>query len=464
MTGMNRLAVLLVPILLSGSLLRAQAGDPMQQGVEELRSGRYPAALALFNQAKQQRPGDGFPYFFAGIALAQSGQPLQAQSELEKAVELAPGQPQIALGCAEVQLKNGYLIKARETLATLNRPELLESLPADQLWAVSDLSFRAESPDEALAALLEYRKQRADDERIPFRMGQIHLAQNRLDEALDDFERALSETDRKAAANYGIGLVRFQQGELTKARAALEVAVRLEPDNPEYDLLLASVLLGLDQPAGAVELLARVEAAGTQLPKVYAAMLRAYGRLRQADKVQEYRRKMEALHADGPGSKDLVQKVANLLGEGQRALKSGNLGEAQTLFEQALSLDASNVLAHSYLAGIFVSRKNWALADEHLRALEATDGDAFETRYLRATYYYSRGELAEAREAALSARALQPGFPELRNLLGNIYYALGQYQQAADEYRTAMNLDPKRPEFKLNYETAAARLKGVEPR
>jgi tetratricopeptide (TPR) repeat protein len=440
-----------------------QADSSLRLGMESLRAGRFQEALIHLDRAKQTSPEDARPYFYSGLALFRSGQALQAMTELEKAVELDPPNPQYSLVCAEVMLRNGYKFRALSRLEALEPFLDVPALEIEQLWFLSDLWYRVEKPDKALPLLQRYRSLRPEDERTPFREGQVHLSLNDLDAALAAFERALETTTRRAEGNYGVGMIRFRQGELEEARRFLEAAVEAEPTNPEYVHLLATVLLGLGAPEEALRRLRPVEELGDRFPLILDAMARAYGQLRETETARGYRRRFIELDAAERTEREIDQRVHGLLQEGQRLSRAGQLVEALDRFEEAVRIDPESFLAHSYLAGIQIARGQWRRAEEHLVRLEELDSEAFETSYLRAQYFHQRGELEAAREWAEGAKDRQPGFAELRNLLGNIHFALGEFGKARQEYGAAVSLEPDRLEFQVNLETASRRAEESGP-
>lgn len=417
----------------------------------------YTAALGLLDQLRIQNPADARTWFYSGMILARSGQPLQAQTQLEKAVALAPENLHYRLVCAEIQLRNGYPFRARETLQPLEDPARQAQLLPDQLWFLSDLFYRAQQPEPALRVLRRYRELRPDDDRVPFREGQLLISLNDLAGAESAFRRALEETNHPGEARYGLGLTLFQQGRLEEARRILQEAPPESFRDPQYAHLLASVLLGLDDATGALQILEAVEARADELPSILEAAARAYSRLGDAAKAREYRRRFRALAQAGQAAKETAEKVHTLLQEGQEALRQGKVREAEQAFLEAQALDPRDEMALGYLVGLYLAGGEVRKAAPYLVKLQEAAPDAFETQYLTALYHYQRGDVPAALETALAAKRLQPGFADLRNLLGNIYYRRGHFVQAAREYEAAMRLQPDRAEFRRNYETAVRR-------
>lgn len=436
-----------------------QVEELLSRGLQFMNKGDYARALSAFDEAKQAAPDDPRPYFFAGLTLYQTNQRLQALAELEKAVQRDPAEPRYALTYAEFLYKTGDHYRAAATLEPFKGAISAHELSAEQTWLLSDLFFRLGKHSDSLSFLERYAERNPAEERVYFRRAQLYLALNDLDSALLHFQSARENTDRKAAASYGIGLVMFQKGELEKARDALMLCIQAEPKNPDFAHLLGTVLIDLGEPEEALQHLSRVEEQGEQFPKLYEAMARAYRKLRHAEKAGEYIQKFRQLDSSGREQRENEEKVRETLRQAQELMKTGKLLEGRRRLRDALQIDPENYLAHSYLAGISMTLGDWNLARQHLSRVEAINPDAFETKYMMASFLYQRGQPKEALDYAHKAKELQPGFADLRNLLGNIYYSLGSHEKALGEYEAAMKLEPGREEFRINYEAAARRAR-----
>ena len=440
----------------------SQEQEPPWRHIQELaRAGQYQDALAEMEHLLSKDPDNPRAWFLSGLLLQRIGQPLQAQGQLERAVSLAPNEPHYRMVCAELQLRNGYRFRARETLAPLLDDAHWGDLAHDQLWFLADLFYRTEQPEAASRALESYARLRPDDPRLPFRRGQIALSSSDLRAAEAAFREALRQGYHAREAAYGLALVLFQSGELEEAAGILNGFLNQAGDDPELAQLYASVLLGLDRPQEALDCLRRVEHLAANFPDLYETTARAYSRLGNREKALEYRQRFTELDRQRREVGEDSEKIHSLLQAGQEFLKQGQAEEARKRFEEVLQIDPDQVMALGYLVGIYSGRKESEKAENLLRRLQATAPEAFETLYLTTLVHYERGELQEALAAGRKAKSIQPGFSELRNLLGNILYALQDFAGAAEEYEAAYRLAPEREEFRANY-LAAARRAGLE--
>lgn len=457
---MRYLVVLFLLVgILSPSFVAAQEKTPVQQATELIRQGQFPEALQLLDQAKIANPNDAETYFLSGMILYRTDQHVQGLNELEKAVNLAPDSPQYLLTFAELLLKTGYHFRALELMKPAAQRFQPDQLSAEQNWFFSDLLFRMGENEASLRFLEPYATAKPEDERVYFREAQIHLLLNELDKSLESFEEAYLKTLRKAAARYGKGLVLFQRGDIEDSRTALNEAVELEPENPEYVHLFAQVLFSLGEADSALNSLQRVESQADQYPKIYDALARVYRQRGEQEKAADYSRKFRERDTAQRTETEAGQKISGTLREAQDLFNAGKLQDARRKFTEVLTLEPDNFMAHSYLVEIYLSASAWTMAFDHLQRLQAIDPEAFEGNYLMAAYYYQRGEPSQALTYGEKAKSLQPGLASLRNLLGNIYYALQDLESAVEEYEAAATLDPDRTEFRLNLESARSQLK-----
>src|SRR5262245_7973277 len=83
-----------------------QAPQPAQEclalGRKHIAQKQFAEAVSVLRRCKQIAPSSPQPYFFSGIALAESDRLIEAASDLAEAVRLGPAQPEYALSYANV--------------------------------------------------------------------------------------------------------------------------------------------------------------------------------------------------------------------------------------------------------------------------------------------------------------------------------------------------------------------------
>lgn len=135
-------------------------------------------------------------------------------------------------------------------------------------------------------------------------LGQLLVAEGRVDEGVRHLERAVALRPDMAYAHAGLGLARWRQGDLPRAVAALETAARLRPIDPRILADLAAALQAQDRTREAVLILHRLESLRPGSPEVARRLAGAYAALGDRARAEHY-----AVLADrasgkvsGPGS------------------------------------------------------------------------------------------------------------------------------------------------------------------
>jgi tetratricopeptide (TPR) repeat protein len=111
-------------------------------------------------------------------------------------------------------------------------PTALEQ--ADQLFSAGQLEQAETRYQEALAA-------EPDNIEIYMRLGGFYLSQVRVTDAIQQFQAALGVNPEFARAFAALGIAYWHNGNYALAEAALQEALRLQPDLPEAANLLQTL-------------------------------------------------------------------------------------------------------------------------------------------------------------------------------------------------------------------------------
>ncbi|MGH9309564.1 MAG: tetratricopeptide repeat protein [Vicinamibacterales bacterium] len=213
-------------------------------------------------------------------------------------------------------------------------------------------------------------------------LGRIAALQDRHDQAIAHFERALALFPELGAAHYGLARAYRANGRAADAARALQQHAKFGPRWPALeDAVLAFVT---------------------------------------------------SLRDDARAS----------LAKGVALADSGDVEAAIAAHEAALSADPTLVHAHANLLTLYGRARNWDKAEEHYRAALAAD---FETADLHYDYAVLQGlqERWDAAEAAYRrAIAINPLHANGRNNLGQVLERRRDFAAAAGEYRQALEAQP----------------------
>jgi tetratricopeptide (TPR) repeat protein len=197
-SGANKLAAKQPPVA-KRSDSESESLALVAQAQMRLEIGEITKGLELFRRAVDLRPADGGLKEEYGLALASSGLPDQARSELSQVESLSPsGEATLGILMAQAADNAADLAKAIPHLEAG-----LDAVPTGQqcrfILAQSLVKLgRGKEAFEQLKPLLE---ERPDDARLLLLAGQAERQADRLDDAIDYLKRAAEDPDARGRAN-----------------------------------------------------------------------------------------------------------------------------------------------------------------------------------------------------------------------------------------------------------------------
>jgi tetratricopeptide (TPR) repeat protein len=312
----------------------------------------------------------------------------------------------------EANLQNG--VKASATLRAVNPTELLILQKAD----LERLLARRSIPDNLLSALpltllapikrlprplLAFflfsllfiitgmaafsppaRYMRAT---VYYALGNHHLGEGSLGEALRYFEKSLSSGVRQAAVHNNAGFVYDRQGRLAEAAQAFSVAINLDPSFGAAYSNLGVLYHQLGRSDEAVALLlqaTRLEPNNALLHHNLGVTYHTQGNLVEA--AQQYR---EALRI----TPTLSKSHCNL---GSIYFSEGNLADAAREFTSALQADPEMFIAHGGLGAVYYEQGELDKALRHFTRSVELDPDYGVGHFYLGLIYEATGQKAEA--------------------------------------------------------------------
>lgn len=416
----------LFPILLSLSLLAACAGtmktapEPATAGSE---AGNAPADTAEADLPKVALTPEILYELLVGEIAGQRGQIAVAAGTLGKVAEQTRD-PRIA---------------ERATLAALYAKRYDEALQSARLWVELEPGD-IEAHEALVTTLLELdRMPEAKDqfnklfalEEESQNLDQAYLraaavlarASNRA--AATEIMRSLvARHPQQATAHFAMAHLMVRGGDLDKALAADEEALKLSPGWEEAALFKARILLSLKEPQKArafYESFLERNPRATSVRLNYARFLIDQKEWQQA--LEEFKR----VAADVPNDADTIYAVGLL------SLQNNRLDDAEKYLKQALALRPQNDQARLYLGQVAEQSKRYPEAARWYR--EITNGEYyFEAQVRLGVVTAKQGDVAAARQ-------LLDGI-DVQNDAQRVQVALAQEQilREAKQYREALEV------------------------
>jgi tetratricopeptide (TPR) repeat protein/uncharacterized membrane protein len=238
-------------------------------------------------------------------------------------------------------------------------------------------------------------------------LGAALQSEDRLDEAIEHYRRAVAIRPDYAPAYTNMGAALREKGETAEAITSYERALALRPVYPEAHYNLANALLDEGKPGEAID---------------------------------HFRKAMQATS----GSADIHNNLGIALAS------TGRSNEAIAEFREALRIEPDSPTAHRNLGDALVSQGIREEGIKHLRrAVQLAPGDA-SARYDFGSALLEAGMFKEATEQFHAALELTPGSAEAHNNLGIALASQGRLDDAVEQFEYALILQPTFGEAQQN--------------
>jgi tetratricopeptide (TPR) repeat protein len=198
------------------------------------RGGHYAEALSECDLGLAGKPDDVGTLILRAKALFELDRLKESKADYERAVELGEGQGKTYMGDAYLGLA---ILASRDKdwkEARVEFEKLLSTDPEDVgtrtnlarvCLELGDLS-KAEEHAQAAVAL------RPQDEAAQFVLGQVLLAEGKLDDAAATFSRIVANNARAPSGPYGLAMVAARRGDRAAALEKLADAIAKKVPNP----------------------------------------------------------------------------------------------------------------------------------------------------------------------------------------------------------------------------------------
>ena len=238
-------------------------------------------------------------------------------------------------------------------------------------------------------------------------LGKALLQKGRVDEAIEQFQKAVRINPRYAEARSNFGAALFQKGQVEDAILQYTRALQI---NPNYAQAIYNLGLALFQK-GQVD-----------------------------DAISQYTRAVRI--------NPYYPETYNLLGNA--FLQKGQLDEALEQFQKALEINLNYVDARNNL-GVTLFKKGRvddAIA-QYKKAVEINP-DYVNARYNLGNAFVQKGQLDDAITEFQKAVKINPNYVDARYNLGNVLFRKGRSDEAIDQFQQALQIDPNNVDVRSN--------------
>ena len=439
--------------------------DPLvvsEYGWALYRSGRYGECIKRVQAAKRKARRDVYLIRIEAECLMAEGKNDQAEAVVRKVFKRHKNEPILRVLRGRINQARGK-DEAAEKYYKLALEIDPRHVPAYDAW----IRFKTRSINEipgAYAQIEQLEVQGIKDPSLTVLRGDLYAKQQRWEEAVAEYRKALEERPFENEYKTSLGSVYLSAGKLDEGKEILQQVWDTAKSGKSIAIEMARYH---DLSNNRVEAIKILEEGVKIRPTIKVKLTLAEHRLKTGDE-EKTKKALEFLLklAEERRMDYRVNRMA-----GKAYLQSGNYNEAEVYLKRSLAIKAGDVetrllMARAYMGGGDVNR---AVAE--LKEALAVDPDAVDVLEYRARIAFSRGAvlsamedldrilkikpsasvhtlraecLLERRDSKNARRALEnaleldPRYPRAHYILGREYYRAGQIKAAVQSLRQAV--------------------------
>ena len=263
--------------------------------------------------------------------------------------------------------------------------------------------------------------------------GKEFLNNGQLDEALNEFKKAIEIEPNLADAHNGLGVVYFNQGNLDAAITEYKEAIRIKPDYAKAHNNFGVVYFNQGNlDAATAEYKEAIRIKPDYADAHYSLGLVYFNQGKLDDATAEYK---EAIRI----KPDYANAHYNL---GLVYFNQGKLDDATAEYKEAIRIEPDYAHYAHYGLGLVYSHQGKldAAIAEYKEAIRINP-DYVEGHYGLGNVYFDQGNLNDAITEYEEAIRINPDYADAHNNLGNVYYNQGKLDDAIDEYKEAIRIN-----------------------
>lgn len=433
-------------------------------GAAYFRLGAYEQAEQALTRALNAQPGNLYVRKLLVAALIRTKDRERAITVLAPALKAAPEDPQVLALASHVEILSGNSKKAEELIqaaikldpsSELLRTDLglIQLLGGDVNAAMATLNdaakrspanpqatlnllmaqLRANKFDDALVTLDALETKQPNDPAIPTLRGTTYRGKGDLNKARASYERALKLDPNYIPAITNLAELDIQENKSAIARQRFEAVLQRDKNNLAALVALAQFELAAGDTRKAIAWLERARA--IKPPSVEARLRLAKLYLRSGQALSAV-----AIAAEATKLAPKNGEAIELLGSAQ--LAAGNVDNALATYLQLVQAYPNSPLAH-YRIGVVRSMQgdHSASIREFSKAVELKP-DFLDAKSALAAAYLKSGDLDKALQAARAIRNENPNVPVGHVLEADVLVRAKQPGEAVAAYQRAFKIAP----------------------
>lgn len=360
----------------------------------------FKLARSLSQQVLKSAPNNALGLQLAGATELALNSPLQAESYLSKAVQLAPDLALARRLLVTTYARTGNTAKA---IATMTPGLAKEPVDAELLSLAGEVYLQNGDVKKAEEFFARAIKQDPQSARRRTALAVTQLMTGQADTAFNELEQ-IAISDKGTVADMALISAHLRRNEFDKALKAIDALEKKQPGKPGAAILQGRTYLAKKDPANARK---SFERALSMEPTFFPAVASLAGLDIAEKKPEEAKKRFEALLAKEPKNGQALLALAEL------AARSGaSKDEVTKLINNAVAANPAEMAP----------------------------------RLLLINFHLNNKDAKQALSVAQDAQTAVPDSPELLDALGRAQQATGDFNQAIVTYNKLATLQPMSPQ------------------
>jgi superkiller protein 3 len=461
----------------------AQGQEPLEQLASQargdLQAGRFVAAREKLRQAVKLAPANPALWSYLGMAEAQLGDLDSAIVDFQKTVELAPDD---AESFFNLGLLYGRKNRTEKAVAAYQRglkldPENAAGLQNYALLLMAQKRFsEAATPleklrgkqeanlplrftlidcyakagmlpelERELRSVLELPKMSVSD---LLRLARMLIQDGRRENSEVVLQQAVTTAPDSAEAHYDLGLLMLDKSRYEEAARELGRAAQIDPTAAPYSMRLAETLILWKHYGTALEFLNAVKDRFGNLPDYRYKLGLTYYSLHQFPRAIAL---FEQIVQEQPN----LDSVEFFLGNSYGGV--GDLDKAEAHYKRAIQLQPRNASYYTALAQVLrkIGDENTDEAIANLEKALSLDAADIQSKHELGLCYISKGDFAKAQNLLEEVLAKEPDLTSAHVALAQTYYRLHKKVEADRERATVKRLQAEESAHQAQLRNAA---------
>jgi tetratricopeptide (TPR) repeat protein len=400
-------------------------------GAAYAAAGQFSEALEAYRKATATNPGSAQAHMSLGQFYFSRGRTAEAEDEMRAAGDLDPHAPPPRLILARIYLATGRTADAEKLYTNL---KTIAPKDPEAYRALGNFYASSGQREKAVEEFRSVLSSHPNDDSVRTDLVETLLDLNRIAEAEPLCQQILKANQADARGLLAQGRILFFHGKSDAAKAALEGAVKGDPNSASAHYFLGLVQESAGFPDLAKASFSRALELKPQMALASAALSNLV--VKNGNRDEALRLAENAQHANPnlPGA---------YLARAEAMMAKGDLRQAEAALNDALLRDPASLTALATLLKLSSQEGKVPEVLQRISGLVRQYPQNAGLLFLQGLAYFSLKDLEKSEGSVRRALELDPKTPDAYTLLANIHLAKGASEEAKADLRAAIAAHPR---------------------